>query len=127
MIEMKLLNDNSEIISYNLEGFPILSKQSLLSEYPNMAAPNHWHDDIEFINGKSYELKKGQAIFVNSAQMHYGYSCDGSDCDFICIIFNPLILSAIDSIKNSYIIPICTDTSHPFLYLIHLLDGKKIL
>ena len=75
MIEIKLLNDNSEVITYNFERFPILSKKLLLSEYPNMAAPNHWHDDIEFIiilegkmsysvNGKSYELKKGQAIFV---------------------------------------------------------------
>ena len=125
MIEIKLLNDNSEVITYNFERFPILSKKLLLSEYPNMAAPNHWHDDIEFIiilegkmsysvNGKSYELKKGQAIFVNSAQMHYGYSCDGSECNFICIILNPLILSEITLIKESYIIPICTDTSHPF-------------
>lgn len=125
MIEIKLLNDNSEVITYNFERFPILSKKLLLSEYPNMAAPNHWHDDIEFIiilegkmsysvNGKSYELKKGQAIFVNSAQMHYGYSCDGSECNFICIILNPLILSEIALIKESYIIPICTDTSHPF-------------
>lgn len=124
-MEMKLLSDNSEVIPYNLPDFPIHSKRSLLSEYPNMTAPNHWHNDLEFtiilsgkmlysINGKSYELKEGQAIFVNSAQMHYAYSCDGSECDFICIILNPLILSEISIIKESYIIPICTDTSHPF-------------
>lgn len=123
-MEMKLLSDNSEIIPYTLPEFPIYSKKSFLSDYPNMAAPNHWHNDLEFtiilsgkmyysINGKSYELKEGQAIFVNSAQMHFGYSCDYSECTFICIILNPLILSEISIIKESYIIPICTDTSHP--------------
>lgn len=123
-MEMKLLSDNSEIIPYTLPEFPIYSKKSFLSDYPNMAAPNHWHNDIEFtiilsgkmyysINGKSYELKEGQAIFVNSAQMHFGYSCDYSECTFICIILNPLILSEISIIKESYMVPICTDTSHP--------------
>ena len=97
MLKMTLLNDNSEVVSYNFANFPIRAKKSLLSDYPAMAAANHWHTDWEFIlllngkmsysvNGKSYELQEGQAIFINSEQMHYGYSADGSDCNFICIL-----------------------------------------
>lgn len=128
MSKIKLLSDNSEVVSYNFSDFPIYAKQSLLSDYPAMAAANHWHDDWEFIillngkmsysvNGKSYELQEGQAIFINSAQMHYGYSADGSDCSFICILLPPSLLSGITRIKETYVLPICTDTSHPFFIL----------
>lgn len=124
-MEIKLLSDNSEDVTYNFPDFTVRSKQVLLSDYPNMAAANHWHDDLEFIiilsgkmsysiNGKSYVLKENQAIFVNSQQMHYGYSSDGSDCSFIYILVPPSLLSTIKRIKESYIIPVCTDASHPF-------------
>ena len=124
MIEIKLLDDNSEIVSYNFDDFPIHSKKYSLSDYPNMSAANHWHDDLEFIiilkgkmsysvNGKTYLLNEGQAIFVNSQQMHYGYSSDGSDCEFICIVLNPSLISNIARIKDSYLIPVFTDASHP--------------
>lgn len=125
MIKMKLYDDNSEDITYSFNDFNIVSKQDLLSCYPNMSAVNHWHVDLEFIvivkgkmtisiNGTSYDLKEGQAIFINSKQMHYGYSNDGSDCDFICILLHPSLLSGIDRIKKSYLMPICADSSHPF-------------
>jgi len=38
MLKMKLLSDNSEVVSYNFANFPICAKQSLLSDYPAMAA-----------------------------------------------------------------------------------------
>lgn len=125
MIKIKLYDDNSEDITYNFNDFNIVAKQDLLSYYPNMSAVNHWHDDLEFIvimkgkmtvsvNGNSYDLKEGQAIFINSKQMHYGYSNDGCDCDFICIIFHPSLLSNIDRILKNYLVPICEDSSHPF-------------
>lgn len=128
MLEMKLLNDNSEVVSYNFSDFPVRAKQSLLSDYPAMAAANHWHNDWEFIlilkgkmsysvNGKSYELQEGQAIFINSGQMHYGYSADGSDCSFICLLLPPSLLSSITRIKETYVLPVCTDASHPFFIL----------
>ena len=41
MVEMKLLNDYSEVLSYNFEYFPISTKKAILSDYPNMFAINH--------------------------------------------------------------------------------------
>lgn len=122
---LKIKGDNSEVVSYNFIDFPVYVKQSLLSYFPNMAVANHWHDDWEFtillkgemsysINGKSYELSEGDTVFINSQQMHYGYSRDGSDCSFICILLPPSLLSTIKRIKETYILSICTDTSHPF-------------
>lgn len=125
MIEMELLDNNLENITYTFSNFTIVAKENLLSSYPNMSAVNHWHEDFEFIvvkkgkmnfsvNGNSYELKENQAIFINSKQMHYGYSADGSDCTFICILLPPSLLSGIDLIKKSYLMPVYNDKSHPF-------------
>ncbi len=49
--------------------------------------------------------------------MHYGYSADGTDCSFVCILLSPSLLSSIDRIKNSYIKPICNDANSPFFIL----------
>lgn len=136
MIEMKLLNDYSEVLSYNFEHFPINTKKAILSDYPNMSAINHWHNDWEFtiilkgemyysINGNDYLLKEGQAVFVNSAQMHYGHSFEKSDCTFIYIVLNPLLFTNIDKIKDSYIIPICDDKSHPFFIFDSYISWQK--
>lgn len=48
MIELKLLSDCSEIVSYNFDKFPIRAKKAQLSDYLNMSATNHWHKDFEF-------------------------------------------------------------------------------
>lgn len=125
MTKIKLLDDNSELVNYNFSHFNIKSKKALLSNYPNMSAINHWHDDFEFtiilngkmtyfINGTNYEINQGQAIFVNSKQMHYGYSSDGTDCEFICILIPPIIFSSIYKIKDSYIDSLSNNNSQPF-------------
>lgn len=128
MITLNLLNDNSEIVSYNFNDFKVRAKQSLLSDYPGMAATSHWHTDLEFIiilngkmtynvNGYNNNLAEGQAIFVNSGQMHYGFSLDGSDCSFICILLHPSLFSSLPRIKKNYIVPLCTDFPQPFSIL----------
>lgn len=138
MLKIKLLSDNSEVISYNFLDFPVYAKQALLSDYPGMAAANHWHNDWEFIlitngkmsysiNGKSHKLKEGQGIFINSQQMHYGYSADGSDCSFICVLLPPSLLSSVKRIQETYILPICTNAAHPFFILYPEISWQKDL
>ena len=128
MLEIKLFHDNSEDVEYNFKDFSIKAKKYLLSDYPNLSAVNHWHDDLEFtiilkgkmtycVNGKSYVVHEGQSIFVNSQQMHYGYSNDGSNCSFICILIHPSLLSSIERLKYAYLIPLYTDPKHPFFIL----------
>lgn len=138
MIELNLLSDCSEIVSYNFDKFPIRAKKAQLSDYLNMSATNHWHHDFEFtiilsgkmnysINGKHYFLKEGQAIFINSGNMHYGYSSDKTDCIFICIVLNPLFFAGIEYIRDTYINPICSDTAHPFFIFDPTISWQKDL
>ena len=85
MIPSIILNDDrSEKVRYNAPDYPVYIRKGLLSRYPDYKAPNHWHDDVEFIrvlsggmkynvNGEITELKAGGGIFVNSGQMHFRF------------------------------------------------------
>lgn len=128
MIELNLSVDNSEIVSYNYDDFPIRAQLSLLSDYPDMAAVSHWHRDWEFIfvlngkmsysvNGNVFEIDRSNGIFVNSKQIHYGYSKDGSDCCFICILLNPSLLTSLKRIEDSYYLPILNSFANSYCIL----------
>lgn len=138
MEEMILSEDKSEIVSYNFNNFKILAKKNWLSYYPNMAAASHWHNDLEFIiilqgkmlysvNGTEYLLEKGQGIFINSRQLHYGYSIDKTDCEFLCLLYHPSLLYTIDYIKDSYVETICENTALTHLILKPLIPWQKEL
>ena len=81
----KIMQDASEIVRYDEVGIPLSIREGLLSAYPNHRALCHWHEDIEWVyirsgqmnyymNGKRVLLNTGEALMVNSRQMHYGYS-----------------------------------------------------
>lgn len=136
MLQLKLFDNALEDVTYNFTNFPIRAQKALLSNYLNMRAINHWHKDLEFIislkgkisysiNGKDYLIKEGQAIFVNSEQMHYGYSSDGSDCTFICILLPPTILSCFNYIYENFILQIFNDKSHPFFIFDSSIEWQK--
>lgn len=138
MIKMNLSTNKSEKVSYNFTDFPIRANKSLLSEYPGMSAINHWHNDLEFtlmlkgnmsysINGDSYDIKENECIFVNSQHMHYGYSKDGSDCEFICILLNTNLFSQLSIIKNNYLDTLFNDTTNAYSILRQSVFGRKIV
>ena len=85
MIYIDLKDDLSEKMVYDYPDCPAYTIHEMLSHYPNYSAISHWHDDIEFlmiqsgqmqynVNGKILTLEQGQGIFVNSRQMHYGFT-----------------------------------------------------
>lgn len=93
---MDIMQDNSEIVHYEQIDIPIYIKTAKLSEFPNMQALCHWHDDIEFtrvlngrmnyfVNGKRIELKQNDCIMINARQMHYGYSFCKQECEYYCM------------------------------------------
>lgn len=49
MISVSLRDDQSEVVHYDFEDYPIYIQRSLLSSYHNFEAPLHWHSDIELI------------------------------------------------------------------------------
>lgn len=124
----KIMRDASEIVRYDEVGIPLSIREGLLSAYPNHRALCHWHEDIEWVyirsgqmnyymNGKRVLLNTGEALMVNSRQMHYGYSKNGQDCDFIRILCHPKIFITNSVLYQSYIAPVLSNPSLEYLHL----------
>ena len=120
-------SDNSENVKYDSE-YPIYIRKSPLSIFLNYSAQSHWHDEIEFIyivsgemeyniNGKIVIIKENDGLFVNSHQLHYGFSSKFKDCEFICILIHPMFLCSQPSYENDFIAPIVNDPRFPYALL----------
>ena len=125
---IELNDDRSETIQYDSPDYPIYIRRGILSRYPNYAAPSHWHDDIELIavldgemdynvNGEIIKLRKGEGIFVNSQQLHFGFSDSRAECEFICAILHPMLLCAAPAFERNFVLPVIRNTSVPFVFL----------
>lgn len=133
LITTDVMKDASEIIHYTLPDLPMYLKRNLLSDYPGMRALCHWHDDLEFIrimagemnyyiNGKNIPLREGDCLMINSRQMHYGHSRGHRECDFICLVFPPRLLSSSASLYEKYVAPVLAD---PALESLLIPGGEK--
>lgn len=127
-MQLELKNDRSENIYYNTPEFPAYVCQRLLSTYPGYSAISHWHDDIEFIliqsghmeyniNGMKVMLNAGEGIFVNTRQLHYGFSGDFEECVFICILLHPVLLCSSPYVEKKYVVPVMENEAMPYFVL----------
>lgn len=120
--------DASETVAYNNPLFPVYVRYGVLSSYPDYSAISHWHEDLEFIlvkkgrmtynvNGELTELTENNGIMVNSRQLHYGFSAEHQECEFICILFSPELLRGNEWFYQNYIERITGNTGCPSVYL----------
>ena len=127
-MNLTVLQDASERIHYRDPAIPIYVSRGDLKRFSNMSALCHWHEDVELllplqgyltynIDGEKVTVPEGTAIFVNARHMHYGFSADGTDCDYLCITFRPELLCAGEEVKNRYVLPIVTAPSFKYLLL----------
>ena len=131
--------DYCENINYNKKEYPVYIKKEFLSQYPNYSCISHWHEDLEFIiilsghmnyniNGTIIDITEQNGILVNSRQFHYGYSCDFTECVFICIVFNPLLLCINEYFENTYVNTIIKNIEQPyFIFYQSIIWQKQIL
>lgn len=116
-MNLKVMKDFSEVVPYEIKNLQIYKSIGRLSNFFNMKALGHWHDDIEImkalrgnfsynVNGKNFFVREGDAIIVNSQQMHYGFSADDTDCEYLCVLFQPKILFGSDFIFTKFVEPI---------------------
>lgn len=128
MLSVDLKDDRSEIVHYDYEEYPIYIRKALLSSYDNFEAPLHWHDDIEFIlilhgqmsyniNDKIITLRQGDGVFVNTKQLHCGFSKNKSECEFICVLIHPIILCISHAFEKDFIIPVLQNRDIPYIKL----------
>jgi AraC-like DNA-binding protein len=127
MDELTVLSDQSEIVHYDDPLFPVYLRRNKLSDYSFMRVFCHWHQEFEFfltekghtsyfVNGNIVNVKEGEMIFVNSRCPHYGFSQDGTDCTYLCLVFQPSLLMADASLGENFITPLKEDSAKiPFL------------
>lgn len=105
-------SDSSESLHYNLDNFPLYTHLDELYNY-DYKAMVHWHPDLEFIyivkgtmdyfvNGKTITINQGDAIFVNSQRLHYGFSNQKNDCTFIALVISPRLFVNITESCEQY-------------------------
>lgn len=120
--------DSSETVAYNNPLFPAYVRYGILSSYPDYSAVSHWHKDLEFIvikkgsmtynvNGELIDLSEGNGIMVNSRQLHHGFSAERHECEFICILLSPELLSGNEWFYQNYVEPVTENSLYPYLYL----------
>lgn len=117
--------DLSENVRYNLPDFPAYIRRGKLSLHPNYRAISHWHTDLEFIvvlsgamdyniNGEIVPLVAGQGLMVNSRRFHFGFSDQKQDCEFLCILLHPDLLSGNPGFQKRYLDPLLDRRSFPY-------------
>lgn len=108
---------------------PVYANAGKLSNFLNFTASSHWHDDVEFsiilsgrmsynINGTIHTLEQGDGLFINSRQFHSNFSIDGNtDCEYVCVLFHPVLLCANQYLEKSCIIPVISNNAFPYSIL----------
>ena len=125
---IELTDNKSEKIDYDYSDYPFYVRKNILSHYPDFRAPNHWHDAVELtavisgemdynVNGRTLHMRSDEGIVVNSVQMHFGYSEQKTDCEFICIILHPMVLCSIPSFGHDFIHPFISNAQVPYVSL----------
>jgi len=123
----RILDDLSEQVEYDYADYNIYIRHDLLSEYAGYSGQAHWHRDVEFIyiydgemdysvNGEIYHMEKGEGIFVNSAQIHYGFS-DNKECEFLCVVFDPDMLAFSKTVRKNVIEILMKNSEMPCMLL----------
>ncbi|MBR5345776.1 MAG: helix-turn-helix transcriptional regulator [Clostridia bacterium] len=109
---LSLREDGSEILTYNAPDYPISTDYSCLSIFPGYAANCHWHQDFESlitldcdldysVNGQCVHLHPGDAIFVNSRRLHYGYSPSMTEGHYCFAVFHPELMGIIPAVASA--------------------------
>lgn len=99
-------------------------------DHSSYSIPCHWHPEVEILlvtEGalhykvalNEYDILPGEAIFVNSGQLHSGYPITDQDTRMHSIIFHPSFLSSQQSslIYQKYIQPLLDNAAFPACHL----------
>lgn len=116
-VQLTVKRDKSEDFAYNTAHFPAYIGRGRISEFPNFTALGHWHDDLEFslllsgamdynVNGNILRVQAGEGIFVNTRQLHYNFSRDKKDCEYLCILLHPMLLCASAWVERDFVAPV---------------------
>jgi AraC-like DNA-binding protein len=128
-VKLRLREDMSEDVQYTSPNLPIYSVIWNLSCFIGHAADCHWHRDLEFIlvlegemtyhvNGRLFPLARGDGIFVNSNQLHFGSPGEHGpvECVFRSLLIHPSLLCADPYIEGRFVNPLLYDTRYDTIF-----------
>lgn len=129
--------DLRENIYHGTDQFPV-SLYTVSNDTPNsQILPCHWHEHFEIIHvnygighfkidNSIYTLSEGDAVIVNSRELHSGYTCDNHICNYDALVFDMKFLqnSLDDVCMQEYIKPLLLNEKR-FKSLICPLEGTK--
>src|SRR5699024_3565136 len=79
------------------------------------------------VNGKRISLRKDEGIFINSCQMHFGFSEQKEECEFLCILLHPVLLCTTSALERDFVLPVIHNHSLPFLYFHRDIDWQNAI
>ncbi len=135
-IQVALFSDNSEAVRYDNSELPIYIRYGVLSYYPDYAAVSHWHNDFEFIyvlSGKMdfrveeriYTLHPGEGLCINSRRVHYGFSRQHEECEFLCILLHPMLLCGNGWTEEKLVTPLINNSNYPCQLLLSETEWQR--
>lgn len=87
--------------------------------HPNSSLECHWHDELEFllvtegtatfhIETSTYQVSQGEGLFINSGEVHTGFSSHTAPWGYYAVVFSTDILqgNTYDLISNKYLEPL---------------------
>ncbi len=127
-MSLTIMQDGSERIGYKNPAFPVYLNFGDMDMFPNRVCMCHWHEELEIllvtkgslcfnVNGISVTVQEDNAIFINSRQLHYSFSKDGTNCEYQCLDFLPQLLCVNDELRNRFVLPLVNSQGIPFLIL----------
>ncbi len=117
--------DRSEHFLYNSADFPVLAQKGNITSFKGCSALAHWHDDLEFalllsgtmdynINGETISVSAGDGIFINTRQLHYNFSSNRTECEYLCVLLHPTLLCANPYVERTFVTPLLQDGALPY-------------
>lgn len=79
------------------------------------------------VNGEIITLKENEGIFVNARQIHFGFSAERKECDFICILLHPLMLCATHAYERDFVLPVLHNRNAAYVKLNSDIIWQKII
>jgi len=132
MQQLRVRENLSEIIQYDVPAFPVKTGIDELSRYPNQSTICHWHNEWEclimlqgtmtsFVNDHLYSLSEGQGIVINGNRLHYSFAGDCENAKYLVLLINPSIIGTPPVIDENYIRPFLLDPQRDAI----MLRGKE--
>ncbi|MGL6197451.1 MAG: AraC family transcriptional regulator [Lachnospiraceae bacterium] len=134
---LKLNHASKELQAHGTLDFPCAGYSEHYTNKPEDIIPWHWHEEMEIIYlktgelqlhipAKTYHLKEGDCIIINSNIFHYGVAAP--QCELHSLVFNSALITGNDNsvFAKKFILPLISCPSFDW-YLFKETDNSRVI